>query len=181
MADNQFPQPSDPEQRPDFDDSLDDLQREDQERQGNAPLPYKTWKFWLSLVGVSLGFVLLSGVLAPASAVTQVVVFVVALLGHLGFGLGRDAENATERNYQKPAFWLSIAAYATSFALGSGLQSDQAAQITAMAVVVLSYFGYNTRAWVRRDNMVSPLQWPRFVEALLRFLVGYSKEEQKQK
>ncbi len=177
MPDNQFPQPSDPEQEPDFDDAIEDLQREEQERQGTAPLPFKTWKFWLSLVGVSLGFVLLSGALTPATPLTQGVVFLVALLGHLGFGLGRPAKNTTERNYPKPACWMSIAAFATSFALGSGLQSDQVAQFTSMAVVILGYFGFTTRAWVRRNQMVSPLQWPQFMESLLRFMMGYTKKE----
>lgn len=177
MPDNQFPQPTDPGQKPNFNDALDDLQQEEQERRGLAALPYKTWKFWLSLIGATFGFVLLSGALAPATAVTQIVVFVAALMGHLGFGLGRPAKNATEQNYQKPGFWLSVAAFATSFALGSGLQGQEIEQFTAIAVVILGYFGFNTRAWVQRDKMVSPVKWPRFIEALLGFLLGYSKRK----
>lgn len=179
MSGSEFPKPADPQEQPGFDDSLNDLEREYDEKTGAASLPVKTWKFWLSLVGVVLGFVLLSGALVPSGTAAQVVVFVAALLGHLGYGLARDPEASTERNYQKRGFWLSIGAYAVSFLLGSGLDGQSVEQITGIAALILGYFGYSTRAWIQRDKMVSPVQWPKFLEGILRFVLGYNKREDK--
>ncbi len=171
MNDPNMPQP----QPPSTDDALGDMERQQEERRGNASLPFQTWSFWISLVSIALGFVLLSGVLPADHSATIAIVGVAQALAHLGYGFRSDA--ATDKNYKKPAFWGSVVAHVMMFVLGSGATyGPEAQQVIGMVVIGLGYFGYNVRSWVRKKEMVAPGE-NRFMQKLMQLLFGFMEKQ----
>lgn len=153
-----FPNPADEEHS--YEDAMDDLKREQDEKAGLAPVPFKTVSFWLSLIATILVYLSASGVL-PVQINEWVLIAVVAL-AHLGYGAaanyfkknpdGLQASDGTP-NYKRPAFYASFAAVLAGYALGSGHETAEAA--AGSVGMILAYLGYATRPWIKRRQMVT--------------------------
>lgn len=155
---NPFPNPN--EDKPSFEDGMDDLRREQLEEKGEAPPPYKTIPFWVSLVATILAYLMASGALP--FAVNEWVMLAVVALAHLGYGVtakfferseGLHAKDGTP-NWKRPSFYASFAAVMASYAMGSGF--EDAATTGGQAAIILAYFGYAVRPWIRRRGMITP-------------------------
>jgi len=180
-----FPNPLDHDE-PSYDERMDDLERENLERKGEIPLPYQTWSFWLSLLATVLAFVAVSGVLPPDGQAIQWVVLALAVLGHFGYGVVSKAflragvkNDPVNPAYKKLSFWGSLTAVTCSYLLGAGLgQETEVMQIVGMVIIGLGYFGFNTRAWIKRKGMVSPVDGPEFIMRLLTLIMGFSRKSE---
>ena len=161
MADEQVPQPETVGDPPTFEDGLEDLKREEQEKQGVVSPPWKTLPFWLSAAASVIAYTIAA--LPEASVAVQILAPVAAVLYYLGYNhiktrLDQKKGQFGAEPYKTKGFWMDAGSTAVSYVLGSGLgQSDPIMGIGAVGALVLGQMGVEVSAWIRRQKMIDPL------------------------
>jgi len=145
---------------PDFDDALEDLERETNERAGRAPAPWKTIPFWLSALATIVAFILASG-LPVTHWLVQIATPVGMVLYYLGYNVAsnrlRSRSYPNQPAYRTKDYWLDVATTALGFVMGSGLaETDPVMQVGGILVALAAQIGIDVVVWVRRNRMVDP-------------------------
>lgn len=146
---------------PTFEDGLEDLQREEQEKQGTLPPPWKTAPFWLSVTASVIAYTIAA--LPESHVAVQILTPIAAILYYLGYNhiktrLDRKRGQFGPEPYRTRGFWLDAGSTVVSYILGSGLaHSDPAMGAAAMGALILGQIGVEVNAWIRRKRMIDPL------------------------